>query len=263
AWLHQMAGPSIIQQIFPPGRLPLEGNEIDAAVNIPYRIPHVRVEWRNVRIPVPLGVWRAVAQSQNLFAVESFLDELAALGRHDAVEYRRSLLEHDPRLRNVLELAAHAARWSTRLPKGRGMGVALNRYGDRTFLALIATVAVSTGGAFRVEKLTCAVDCGQPVNPLSLRAQIEGGLVWGLSAALHGRISIRNGRVEQSNFHDYPVLRMNEMPALDIRVVESQAEPGGIGEPCVPPVAPAVGNALYAATGARIRSQPFPQRITS
>lgn len=262
AWLHQLAGPSIIQQFFPPGRAPIEGNEIDAAVNIPYRIPNVRVEWRNVETLVPLTVWRSVAQSQNLFAVESFLDELAALGKHDPVDYRRALLDGEPRLRNVLEVAAGAAQWHKRPGPGRGRGVALNAYGEGTFVAVVAQVAVNADGTFRVERLTCAVDCGQIVNPLSLRAQIEGGLVWGLSATLRGQITVREGRIEQSNFHDFAVLRMNEMPALEIRLVDSHARPGGIGEPCAPPVAPAVANALYAATGQRLRSLPLPERLS-
>lgn len=262
AWLHRLAGPSIIEQIFPPGGLPIEGNEIDAAVNLPYRVPHLRVEWRRADVPVPLGVWRSVAQSQNLFATESFIDELAGGAGQDPVEYRRGLLDGDPRLRNVLDIAARAADWG-RPERGRARGVALNRYGDGTYIAVVATVSVAPDATFRVERLTCAVDCGQPVNPLSVRAQIEGGLVWGLSAALHGRITIRNGQVEQSNFDDYPVLRMSEVPQLDIHLVDSRAAPGGIGEPCAPPVAPAVTNALFAAAGVRIRELPLPARVTA
>jgi CO/xanthine dehydrogenase Mo-binding subunit len=257
AWLHQIAGPSIIQQIFPPGRFPIEGNEVDGAVNIPYRIPHVRVEWRKVDIPVPLGVWRSVAQSQNVFAVESFIDELAGRAGADPAEYRQALLANDPRLSNVLTIATRMAGWGRPAVRNRGMGIALNRYGEGTHVAVVATVSVLPDRAFRVERLGCAVDCGQPINPLSLRAQIEGGLAWGLSATLHGRITLKNGRVEQSNFHDYPVLRMSEMPAIDIHVVENPAAPGGIGEPCAPPVAPAVANALFAASGVRIRSLPL------
>jgi isoquinoline 1-oxidoreductase subunit beta len=261
AWLHQIAGPSIIAQTFAPGRFPIEGNEIDAAVNLPYRLPHVRVEWRHVDIPVPLGVWRSVAQSQNVFAVESFIDELASLNVRDPVDYRRSLLAGEPRLRSVLDIAATAANWSGGAQRNRGQGVALNSYSDRTFVALVADVSAAEDGAYHIERLTCAVDCGQPVNPLSLRAQVEGGLLWGLSAALYGRVTIGQGRVQQSNFHDYRVLRINEAPEMNIHLVDSRAAPGGIGEPCVPLVAPAVANALRAATGVRIRSLPFPDRI--
>ena len=256
-WEHRMAGPSIIRQFLPPGSAPVEGNEIDAAVNLPYRIPAVRVQWREVPIPVPLGVWRSVAQAQNLFAVETFVDELAHAARCDPLEYRRNLLQGEPRLLHVLGIASRASGWPA-----ANLGVAVNRYGNGTFIALIAKLAVDAAQrTWRVERLTCAVDCGQPVNPLSARAQIEGGLVWGLSAALHGRISVKDGRIEQTNFHEYPVLRMHEMPVLDIHLVESQAPPGGIGEPCAPPVAPALANAIFAAMGTRIRTQPFPARL--
>lgn len=261
AWRHRIAGPSINQQTFPPGTQPIEGNEIDGAVNIPYRIPHLRVEWRPVDIPVPLGVWRSVAQSQNVFAVESFIDELASHAGIDPVEYRQALLEHDPRSSSVLAIAARLAKWEQPATHGRGMGVALNRYGEGTHVAVVASVSITPDRTIRVDRLSCAVDCGQPINPLSLRAQIEGGLAWGLSAALHGRITLERGRVEQSNFHDYPVLRMSEMPELDVHIVESSATPGGIGEPCAPPVAPAVANALFAASGVRMRSLPLPARL--
>jgi isoquinoline 1-oxidoreductase beta subunit len=179
------------------------------------------------------------------------------------VDFRRELLDRVPRLLHVLDVAARAADWKGVRRGGHAQGVALNHYGDGTFIALVADVSIASDRSFRVEKLVCAVDCGQIVNSLSLRAQIEGGLVWGLSAALYGRITIKAGRIEQSNFHDYPVLRMNEMPVLDIHLVESDATPGGIGEPCSPPVAPAVANALFAGTGVRVRTQPFPKRIPS
>jgi isoquinoline 1-oxidoreductase beta subunit len=256
-----MAGPSIIEQFLPRGWAPIEGNEVDAAITIPYRIPNLRVEWRRVPIPVPLGVWRSVAQSQNLFAVESFIDELASAAKRDAGEYRRAMLESDPRLRNVLDIATSNAGWGRPRAPGAGQGIALNRYGENFAIALVASVQVQPSGGFRVRKLTCAVDCGQAVNPLSVRAQIEGGLVWGLSAALYGRITVRDGQIEQSNFHDYRVLRIDEMPELDIHLVDSHTTPGGIGEPCAPPVAPAVANALFAATGVRIRTQPFPDKV--
>ncbi len=264
AWLHRMAGPSIIRQFFTSAPIPIEGNEIDGAVSLPYRIANVRVEWRHVEIPVPLGVWRSVAQSQNVFAVESFLDEIAAAAGRHPLDLRREMLAGDARLRNVLEIAVSRSGWNQGRDDadGRGFGVALNRYGPNTAIALVARVAVARDGALRVKKLTCAVDCGHIVNPLSLRAQVEGGLVWGLSSALHGRITIERGRVQQTNFHDYPVVRMNEMPQLDIHLVEADSAPGGIGEPCAPPVAPAVANAIFDATGVRVRSLPLPERVT-
>jgi isoquinoline 1-oxidoreductase beta subunit len=258
-----MAGPSVVDHIAQASDAPSEGNEVDGAVDLPYRIPHMRVEWRNVQTPVPLGVWRSVGQSQNVFAVESFIDELAHAAGSDAVRFRRELIGDLPRLTHVLDVVTRASQWGRALKQGRGCGVAINRIAESTFVALIAQVAIDAAGAVRVERLTCAVDCGQIVNPLSLRAQVEGGLGWGLAAAFYGRISIREGAIEQSNFHDYPVLRMKEMPALDIHLVESRASPGGIGEHCSPPVAPALANALYAACGQRFRTLPLPARIAA
>ncbi|HET8621922.1 MAG TPA: molybdopterin cofactor-binding domain-containing protein [Gemmatimonadales bacterium] len=259
AWVHRLTGPSILRQVRGAAASP-EESELYPEVVL-YSVPSVRVEYREAAIPVPLGVWRSVAQSQNVFAVESFIDELAHQAKADPVRYRRDLLSSHPRLQHVLDVAARAAGWGAPLPAGHGRGVAVSTYGEPTSLALIAELSVETRGRIKIGRLTCAVDCGQIVNPLSLEAQIEGGLVWGLSAALWGEITVKHGGIEQSNFHDYRVARISDMPRIDIHIVPSTAPPGGIGEPSVPLVAPAVANALFAATGVRHRQLPLePQR---
>jgi isoquinoline 1-oxidoreductase beta subunit len=254
AWRHCLTGPSILRQIVGGTRSPAE-SEVYPEI-VPYAVPHLRIEYREAMIPVSLGVWRSVAQSQNLFAVESFIDELAYRARADPLTYRRDLLRRQPRLRHVLDVAARAAGWGTPLPAGQGRGIAL-AYGDPTFLALVAEVSVDSGGGIRVDRLTCAVDCGQIVNPLTLRAQIEGGLIWGLSATLWGEITLKDGQVEQSNFHDYRVARLRDTPRIEVEIVVSAAAPGGVGEAAVSVVAPAVANAVFAATGKRHRRLPL------
>jgi isoquinoline 1-oxidoreductase beta subunit len=255
AWVHRLTGPSIVRQIRGAAASP-EESELYPEVVL-YAIPSVRVEYREAAIPVPLGVWRSVAQSQNLFAVESFLDELAHQAGADPVRYRHDLLSSHPRLQHVLDIAAQAAAWGTALPTNRGRGVAVCNYGEPTSLALVAEVSADEASGIRVRRLTCAVDCGLVVNPVGLRAQIEGGLIWGLSAALWGEITVKNGRIEQSNFHDYRVARLGDTPEIEVHIVPSTAPPGGIGEPSVPLVAPAVANALFAATGMRRRQLPL------
>jgi isoquinoline 1-oxidoreductase beta subunit len=262
AWLHRLAGPSIVRSVWPPwsgepnSRLPPSASEIGGAVSLPYAIPNVRVEYRFVDLPVPLGVWRSVAQSPNIFAVESFIDELAHRAGADPVIYRRGLLDGHPRLRRVLDLAAERSGWGTPLPARQGRGIALTTYGN-TFVAHVAEVTVDSTGTIRVRRVTCAADCGIVINPLGAAAQVEGGIVWGLSAALKGRITVRDGRIEQSNFHDYPLLRFSEMPRVDVHLVESDEPPDGFGEPTVDPVAPAVANAVFAAVGVRLRTMPL------
>jgi isoquinoline 1-oxidoreductase beta subunit len=197
-----------------------------------------------------------VGASQNAFIVESFVDELAAAAGQDPYEYRRALLGTSPRHRGVLELAAARAGWGSPLPAGhvRGIAVAFS-YGS--YAAEVAEVSVAADGALRVHRVVCAIDCGLAVNPDQIRAQMEGGIVWGLTAVLRGEITIADGRAQQSNFHDYPMLRINEMPVVEVHIVESAEAPGGVGEPGVPPLAPAVANAVFAATGKRIRRPPI------
>lgn len=229
---------------------------VEGLADHPYSIPNQRVLYGRAEPGPQVWFWRSVGHSQNAFFIESFIDELAHAAKADPLQYRLALLDKQPRAKRVLELAASKAGWKTPAPKGHFRGVAVaESFG--TFVAEVAEVSVGDDGAIRVHKVTAAVDCGQTVNPQTIARQIEGGVVYGLSAALYGRISFKDGKVEQSNFHDYPVLRMNEMPKVDVHIVDSNEAPGGIGEPGTPPIAPAVANAIFAATGKRLRALPF------
>jgi len=221
----------------------------------PYAIPNVMVDYHAADPGIPVSYWRSVGYSQNTFFAESFIDELAAAGGKDAFEFRRKLLEKSPRPLAVLELVAGKAGWGKPLPAGRGRGIALvNNIGS--FTAQVAEVSV-TQGKLKVHRVVCAVDCGHVVNPSGVEQQIQSGIVYGLSAAMKGEITIDRGRVQQANFNQYDVLRIDEMPVVEVYLVPSQATPGGIGEASVPPIAAAVGNAIFAATGKRVRKLPM------
>jgi len=222
-----------------------------------YALPNTCISYSGWNPGVPLGAWRSVDASQNLFFFESFIDELAQELRQEPLAFRRNLLRDNPRALRVLDAAAKLSRWDERLPKGHGRGIAFLRgYGSLT--AQVAEVSVGADKALRVHRVCCAVDCGTAVNPSSVRAQFEGGVIFGLSAAALGAITIANGRVQQSNFHDYRVVRMAQAPQVEVEILESPTEAvGGAGEPPVPPVAPAVANAIFAATGTRIRRLPL------
>jgi len=197
-----------------------------------------------------------VGPSQNGFIIESFIDELAHLAGKDPYEYRRALLGKSPRHKAVLELAATRANWGAPLPTGHTRGIAV-AFSYGSYVAHVAEVSVARDGAVRTHRLVAAIDAGLAVNPENVKAQMEGGAVYALTAALYGRITIDRGRVQQSNFHDYPMLRINEMPVVEVHILDSGEAPGGLGEPGVPTVAPAVCNAIYAATGRRIRTLPI------
>ena len=220
-----------------------------------YDIPNVRVEYHDPGIPIPTGYWRSVGLSQNTFFAESFVDELAVRGRKDPVDLRRRLYARSPRLLGVLNLAAEKAAWGSPLPAGRFRGVAAVS-GFGSFNAQVAEISIEQGRV-RVHRVVCAVDCGRVVNPTGVIQQAQGAMVYGLSAALRGNITIDRGRVAESNFHQYEPLRMNEMPVVEVHIVPSTAAPGGMGELTTPPIAAAVGNAIFAATGKRIRRLPF------
>jgi isoquinoline 1-oxidoreductase subunit beta len=229
---------------------------VEGAADLPYGVPNVLVDWQQAPGGVPTLWLRSVGHSHNAFVVETFLDELAHAAGKDPFAYRRALLEKQPRHKRVLELVADKAGWGKPLPPGRGRGIAVHQsFGS--FVAQVAEVSISEQGKLKVHRVVCAIDCGPVVNPDSVRAQMEGGIVFGLTAALYGEITFEKGRVKQRNFHDYPMLRMNETPEVEVHIVASTDQMGGVGETAVPPIAPAVANAAFAVTGKRIRSMPI------
>ncbi len=260
AWSHTLVGQSLL------AGTPFEAmvkNGIDEAsvegvVDSPYlaAIPARRVTLHSPRRPITVLWWRSVGNSHTAFAMESMIDELAHAAGQDPLRYRLALLERSPRHAHVLRVAAEKAGWGGPLPQGHALGLAMHASFESVF-AQVAEVSVTPDATIRVHRVVCALDCGQPINPLGIEAQVQGGIAFGLGAALHSAITFREGRVQESNFHDYRVLRMDEMPRVDVHIVKSSAKMGGIGEPGVPPIAPAVGNALFALTGKRLRSLPF------
>jgi isoquinoline 1-oxidoreductase subunit beta len=265
AWTHRIVGPAIIARYLP--RAFKDGKDIDAvdgAVQLLYDIPAIQVE--HVRHEEPVlhtGFWRGVGVTHNNFVVESFIDELAAASTQDPVAFRRGLLGKSPRAVAVLDLAAKEGGWGKPLPGGRGRGVSLLYSDWGSYLAQVAEVEVTGSGDVRVHRIVCAVDCGQIVNPDIIKAQIESGVVYGISAALWGEVTLNNGRVEQANFHNYRVLRMNEAPPIEVYLVRNGEAPGGIGEPGTAVTAAALNNAIYAATGKRLRKLPLQPRLAS
>jgi isoquinoline 1-oxidoreductase beta subunit len=259
AWSHRVTGPSILARWLPAAfKNGLDWDAVEGAAEPPYAFPNILVEYVRQEPPgIPTGWWRGVGPTHNIFVVESFIDELAAAAKKDPFEYRRALLGRPPRARGVLELAARKAGWGKPLPSGRGRGISLLHAFGETYIAQVAEVSVSKEGDVRVHRVVCAVDCGMTVNPDTVKAQIESGVIFGITAALFGEITLKDGRVEQSNFHNYRVLRINEAPVIEVHLVKSAEAPGGIGEPGTSALAPAVTNAIFAATGKRIRKLPI------
>jgi isoquinoline 1-oxidoreductase beta subunit len=258
SFFHRVVGPSVMARWLP--IFTVDGVDLDivGGATGPYAWTAQRVEYVRQESPQGLmtGNWRGVGATRNVFVVETVVDDLAHAARVDPLEYRRALLSQNPRALGVLDLAAREAGWGQPLPRGRGRGLSLlNDFGS--FLALVADVAVDPSGQVRVERVVCAVDCGFAVNPDVVRAQIEGGVIFGLSAALYGKITVANGRIVESNFNDCPVVRMNESPAIEVHIVASAEPPGGVGEPGTAALFPAVTNAIYSATGVRLYELPI------
>jgi isoquinoline 1-oxidoreductase subunit beta len=257
AWTQRIVAPSIMARVFPDTvKNGLDGEAVEGGVGMPYAIPNVHVDYALTDTGIPVGFWRSVNNSFNGFAVETFIDELAAAAKKDPYEYRRDLLSKAPRHLAVLNLAASKAGWGTPLPAGRARGIAVFKSFD-THVAEVAEVSVDSDGVPHVHRVVCAVDCGPVVNPSIVEAQMQSAIVYGLTAALWGEITIDKGQVQQSNFHNYRMLRMAEMPVVEVHIVPSTDSQGGVGEPGTPPIAPAVCNAIFALNGKRIRKLPI------
>ena len=260
AWKNRYAGSSVIARWLPPAfKDGLDPDSTEGAIDLVYDIPNFHVEYKRVEPPgIPTAFWRSVGPSHNVFVTESFVDELAAAAKQDAVAYRLALLDKSPRAKAVLNLAAEKAGWGSALPKGSGRGVSL-QFVFGSYLAQIAEVEVAKDGSVRVRRVVCAVDCGTVVNPDTVQAQIQSGIMFGATAALYGEITVKDGRIEQTNFDTYQILRMNEAPAIEVHVVKSTEPPGGMGETGTSAIVPAIANAIFAATGKRLRKMPVDQ----
>ncbi|HEY7664289.1 MAG TPA: xanthine dehydrogenase family protein molybdopterin-binding subunit [Xanthobacteraceae bacterium] len=257
AWNNRFAGSSVLARWAPPTfKNGLDPDTTEGAIDLVYALPNLHVEYVRVEPPgIPTAFWRSVGPSHNVFVTESFMDELAAAAKQDPVAYRLALLDKNPRAKAVLALAAEKAGWGQPVPARVGRGVSL-QYVFATYMAQVAEVEVSKDGAVNVRRVVCAVDCGTAVNPDTVRAQIQSAIVFGITAALHGEITLKGGRVEQTNFDTYQMLRMNEAPAIEVHIVASSEPPGGMGEAGTSAIVPAVANAIFAATGKRLRKMP-------
>jgi len=257
-WNNRFAGSSIIARWAPPFfKNGLDGDTTEGAIDLVYDLPNMHVEYVRAEPPgIPTAFWRSVGPSHNVFVTESFMDELAAAAKQDPVAYRLALLDKTPRAKAVLALAAEKAGWGQPLPERVGRGVSLQHV-FATYMAIVAEVDVSKNGSVRVRRVVCAVDCGTVVNPDTVEAQIQSAAIFGITAALHGQITLKDGRVEQSNFHDYEMLRIDAAPAIEVHIVQSSEPPGGMGECGTSAIVPAVANAIFAATGKRLRKMPI------
>jgi isoquinoline 1-oxidoreductase subunit beta len=264
AWSHRIAGSSIVARYSPAWiKNGVDPDAVDGSANQPYAIANVHVDWVAVEPPgIPTAFWRGVGVTRGTFAVESFVDELAAGAKQDPLAYRLAMLDKNPRAKAVLQAAAQRAGWGQPLPAGQGRGIALCT-GFGSCIAQVVQVSIDEQGAVNPTQAWCVVDCGVVVNPDTVRAQMEGGIVFGLSAALYGEITIKEGRVEQTNFGDYRVLRINEIPKIEVHILKSLEAPGGIGEPGTSCVMPALTNAIFAASGKRIRKLPVGGQLRS
>jgi isoquinoline 1-oxidoreductase subunit beta len=259
AWTHTIVGQSILTGTMFESfgvQKGIDSSSVEGAADILYGIPNLQVDLHSPKNEVPVQWWRSVGHSHTGFSVEAFLDEVAHAGGKDPYQLRRTLLAGQPRMLAVLDLAAQKANWGSALPAGHARGIATHFSFD-SYVAQVAEVSVEKDGTVRVHRVVAAVDCGRTVNPDTVKAQLEGGIIFGLTAALKTEITLEKGRVQQRNFNDYPMLRMFESPAIEVYIVPSAEHPTGVGEPGVPPVAPAVANAIFAATGKRVRRLPI------
>jgi len=258
-WRHRIVGQSIMAgTTFAAARIKngIDRTSVEGAANLPYAVPNMVVELNTTETGVPVLWWRVVGSSHTAYATEAFIDEIAHAAGKDPCAFRLAMLEHHPRHKAVLELAAKAAGWGEPLPKGKGRGIAIaEAFGS--CVAQVAEVTVAPNGDIKVDRVVCAVDCGTPINPDVITAQMEGGIGFGLGAALYGAITLKDGKVEQTNFDGYQVLRIDEMPRVEVNIVQSPEAPTGVGEPGVAPIGPAVANAVFAATGKRLRVLPL------
>jgi isoquinoline 1-oxidoreductase beta subunit len=253
-WHHRVVGQSIFAEMGMGSDV--DSTSIEGVNDLHYNVSDLAAELYTTKLGVPIQWWRSVGHTHTAFAVESFMDELAHEAKRDPVAFRLDHLDQDSRYAKVLRLAAEKAGWSNPTPIGHGRGVAVHE-SFNTVVAEIAEVSIRQDRTIQVHKVVAAVDCGTVVNPDIIRAQVEGAVMYGLSAALHGKVTLTDGKVDQHNFDSYTVLRMNEAPVVEVYVLPSEAPPTGIGEPGTPPIAPAVANAVFALTGARIRELPF------
>jgi isoquinoline 1-oxidoreductase subunit beta len=262
AWQHRIVGSSILARFAPPAfKNGIDPDAVEVATDLPYDLPnqlidYVRLEPRNV----PTAFWRGVGPTRGTFVVESFVDELAVQAKTDPVQYRRDLLGKTPRALNVLNTASQAAGWGSKtFPKGQGQGVSvMHAFGS--FFSIVVDVTVDQGDV-SVNRVVCAVDCGMVVNPNTIEAQVQGGIIFGITAALYSEITIKNGRVQQNNFTDYRMLRIDQTPPIEVHIVKSTEAPGGIGEPGTAALAAALTNAIYSATGQRLRRLPVGSQL--
>jgi isoquinoline 1-oxidoreductase beta subunit len=257
AWQHRIVGQSILAgTAF--GAMIKDGvdfTSVEGGANLPYAIPNMLVDLHTTQNGVTVLWWRSVGSTHNAFSTEVMINELAVAAGKDPVAFRRQLLKDHPRHRGVLDLAAQKAGWDKPLPKGRWRGVAVHE-SFNSYVAEVVEISIADGKP-KVERVVCAVDCGVAVNPDMVRAQMESGVIFGLSAALYGEITLKNGQVVQSNYHDYQIVRLPETPKIEVHIVPSSAKPTGVGEPGVPPLAPALANAVFAATGKPVRRLPI------
>jgi isoquinoline 1-oxidoreductase beta subunit len=262
AWQHRIVGSSIMARFAPPAfKNGLDPDAVEVSADLPYDLPNQFIDYvRQEPMDIPTAFWRGVGPTRGTFVVESFMDELAVQAKIDPVKYRHDLLGKTPRAQNVLDVAAQKAGWGNTSPKGQGRGVSvMHAFGS--FFGMVVDVTVNGDGEVAVNRVVCAVDCGMVVNPNTVEAQIQGGIIFGITAALYSEITIKDGRVEQANFTDYRMLRIDQTPPIEVHIVKSSEAPGGIGEPGTAALAPALTNAIYAATGKRLRQLPVGRQL--